>query len=185
MLNYGFSLLEMLFTLLISSIILFAGLTFYPSFQLSITHVYQTYRVSEVIDQTMNSIIKDIKRAGFIANDPTTNTIKSYEINAKNNCIIIRYDSNSNGHWILESDDPQYVDVFAYRFNQNNLEYKTGANKCSGSAWEKLFDPKEIKINQFYINQIDNIFTITISASLKNKPSINYQQTYRVKNENG
>lgn len=184
MLIRGFSLLEMLFSLLLTSMLLMSLMTFYPKFQLDILKLYQQNRLEDSVNQALSGLIKDIKRAGFIADTLDKVAGRAIEINSLNNCIIIRYDSSITGMWRNNIRDPKNSDIFVYRFYKNNLEYQVGVNHCKGTGWEKLFDNNEVKVHSLYIKQHNHYIVINMTASLKKHSSISYSVVRYVKTEN-
>lgn len=184
MTSKGYSLLEMLISLALSSLIVISATTLYPQLQLHILHYYQQFRLEQSVQTAMAGLIKDVKRAGFIANHPKKMTQKAIDINQKQNCVIIRYDSEIRGDWVYNSEDIAQSDVFAYRYIKNNIEYKTGALTCAGANWDKLFDPNEIKVTAFTIKPLHHRLEIILRAELKKDASIHYQLVTVIKHEN-
>lgn len=182
--NQGFSLLEMIISTLILNLIIIGTSTFYQQLHATNMNYYLNTHLKQNIEHAVSGLFKDIKRAGFIANSPSKINQKSIEINDKNNCIIIRYDSEIRHYWI---DDPQHLnnsDIFSYRFYQNNLEYKTGAMNCQGTNWQKIFDPNDIKVTKFVIKQNNNTIEMTLAAELKKHHHISHQIFKIIRNEN-
>ncbi|MDF7666267.1 prepilin peptidase-dependent protein [Orbaceae bacterium ESL0727] len=180
----GYSLFEMLISLALSSIIMITTSSFYPLLQTEILHNYQQFRLEQSVQHAMVGLMKDLRRAGFIANHPEKMTAKAIVINQQQDCILIRYDSEIRGDWIYQPINSQDADLFAYRYNKNSVEYKVGAVNCSGNNWEKLLDTNEIRVTHFKIKQHHNTFVIDLNAELKHKPHINYQFTRIIKYEN-
>ena len=185
MLSKGFSLVELLFALAISSLLMFGAMSFYPALQQDVLLIYQQNRMQETVNQAFAGLIKDVKRAGFIANDPALITEQSIEISAKNDCIITRYDAESTGKWRYFPLDSKNSDIFAYRYNKNNLEYRVGVPNCIGTGWEKLFDPDEIKVMQFSVEQHVGYIELNISTALTKRTSSLFKLTQLVGNING
>jgi len=186
MLNRGFSLFEMLLSLALTSLIIISIVTFYPKFYLAIIQIYQQNRLEEVTHQALSGLIKDIQRAGFIANSKNVVTKPAIEINSAGNCIILRYDTTNSGKWRYYLYDPERSDVFAYRYHKNSLDAQSGINHCRSTAsrWDKLFDPNEIKIINFQAKQHSNYTELNITVQLKHYPKVRYQVAYYVKNQN-
>lgn len=182
----GFSLFEMLIALLINSIIIVSIISFYPQLHTAIMRVYLTNLLEEITEQTLAGLIKDLRRAGFIANSLTTVSKKAIEINAAGNCLILRYDVTGRGEWRDLPYDQQNSDIFTYRYNKHNLEYQPSFANCNNTAmrWEKLFDPNEVYVNQFQLKQYPLYTRIDISLQLKHYPFIQYQTTHYVKHYN-
>lgn len=180
----GFSLVEMLISIALSSLIILGCYTFYVQLQTYIIQNYQRIRLEQNVQYAIAGLAKDIRRAGFIANSPTKMKTKALEINQQRNCIIIRYDSEIRHDWVHNPLKIKNSDVFSYRFHKNNLEYKTGSINCQGSNWEKLFDPAEFKVTHFSITQRANAIELSLDVELINNQQINYHMTKIIKNEN-
>lgn len=180
----GYSLFEMLISIALSGLIMVAASSFYPQLQIQIMRYYQQFRLEQSIQNAMMGLTKDLRRAGFIANHPEKMTAKALEINGQQNCVIIRYDSQSRGDWIYQSTNIKDSDLFAYRYTKNSVEYKTGAVNCGGMNWEKLLDSKEIKVTSFTIKPRYNTYEINLTAELKNNATIKYQFQNIIKYEN-
>lgn len=186
MLDRGFSLVEMLLALILSSMLIINIVTFYSQYHVNVIRIYQKNRLEESVNQTLIGLTKDIKRAGFLAKvDILTNYgERPIEINKANDCIIIRYDFTGIGKWRNNETKPKDSDIFAYRYKNNNLEYQTGITHCQGTGWEKLFDSREIKLTFFKIKQHPHFIEVSLSATLKKYVSITYSLTKYVKTEN-
>ncbi|WP_279083971.1 prepilin peptidase-dependent protein [Gilliamella apis] len=180
----GFSLFEILLSMAFSSLIFIGITSFYSKLQAILLEKNLHIHLEKNIHQGLVSIAKDLKRAGFIANQPEKMKKLAIEINTLANCYIFRYDSEIRNDWVYDRLNPTNSDIFVYRFYKNNLEYKVGAANCEGSNWEKIFDPHDIKITQFSIKQQNNYYVINIAAQLKKNKKIIYQTVTIIKNEN-
>ncbi|MDF7670195.1 prepilin peptidase-dependent protein [Orbaceae bacterium ESL0721] len=180
----GYSLFEMLISITLSASLIIAITSLYPQLQIETIHHYQQYRLEQSIQNAMAGVTKDLKRAGFIANDPTKISEKAVELNSRGDCITIRYDSEIRGKWVYHPTTKQNSDIFSYRYKKDSVEYKTDTVDCNGGNWEKLLDPKEIKVTHFAIKLNHNYSEIILHAELKKNSAINYQYRNIVKNEN-
>ncbi|MWN31655.1 MULTISPECIES: prepilin peptidase-dependent protein [unclassified Gilliamella] len=180
----GFSLFEMLISIILSSLIIMGMTSFYIQLQTNIMQYYQKTRLQQAIDLGLAGMKKDIKRAGFIANDPQKMTTKAIEINERMKCIILRYDSEIRNSWVWNIENPMKSDVFTYRYKENNIAYRTGSLNCFGNKWENLFDSNEIKITYFAIKQLPDAIRLSITAELIKNKQIKYHTTEIIKNEN-
>ena len=180
----GFSLLEMLISITLTSLIVIGVTSFYYQLQQNTLHYYQITHLQQAVEQALVGLSKDIKRAGFIADDLNKMKNNALEIVRSQNCIIIRYDSEIRHDWVYDQWNLNNSDIFTYRFKNNNVEYRTGAVNCKETKWEKLFDPAEIKITKFDIKQKKNTIELSIGAELKKQKHVKYQVTKIIKNEN-
>ncbi|RKS87072.1 prepilin peptidase dependent protein B [Orbus hercynius] len=186
MLRRGFSLLEMLLALALTSFIMLSIVAFYPKFHMGMMNIYQQNRLEQLTEQALSGLFKDLKRAGFIASSPKDIKQPAITINPSGDCIIIRYDSTISGIWRDHTNLGQRSDVFAYRYYQHNLSAQNGATHCGKAVtrWEKLFDPNEVAVLQFEAKQYRSSTKVTILVGLIRFPSIKYQATYYVRNYN-
>lgn len=180
----GFSLLEMLISITLTSLIVIGVTSFYYQLQQNTLHYYQITHLQQAVEQALVGLSKDIKRAGFIADYSNKMKNNALEIVRSQNCIIIRYDSKIRHDWVYDQWNLNNSDIFTYRFKNNNVEYRTGAVNCKETKWEKLFDPAEIKITKFDIKQKNNTIELSIGAELKKQKHVKYQVTKIIKNEN-
>lgn len=186
MLNRGFSLFEMLLAIILTSVISISMVSFYSQFYAAIVRIYLQSSLEEATDHVLSSLMKDLRRAGFIANATNLRSKSAIEISDSGNCIVLRYDLTARGEWRYEPNDPQLSDVFSYRYHNNSLDYRTGIEHCGGSLprWEKLFDPNKIKVSDFRAKQHPHYIEIRITVALKHHPLIQYQEVFYVKNYN-
>ncbi|OCG35391.1 prepilin peptidase-dependent protein [Gilliamella sp. Gris1-4] len=180
----GYSLFEMLISLILSSLIFMGITSFYIQLQTSILQYYQKIHLQQAIEIGLAGMKKDIRRAGFIANDPNKITAKAIKIDSQGKCIVLRYDSQIRNSWVWDKFEPMKSDVFTYRYKENNIAYKTGAIDCFGTKWENLFDSNEIKVTDFTIKQLPDAISLSITAELRKNKQINYHITEIIKNEN-
>ncbi|OCG20875.1 MULTISPECIES: hypothetical protein [unclassified Gilliamella] len=170
---------------MILSSLIFIGMTsFYIQLQTSIMQYYQKTRLQQAIELGLAGMKKDIKRAGFIANNPNKMTAKAIEIDKQSKCIILRYDSEIRNSWVWNRFNSTKSDVFTYRYKENNIAYRTGSIDCFGSKWENLFDSNEIKVTDFTIKQLPDAISLSIAAELRKNKQIKYHITEIIKNEN-
>ncbi|MBD1229098.1 prepilin peptidase-dependent protein [Xenorhabdus griffiniae] len=187
----GFSLLEIMVALLISSVIFIAMTKTYPVLSGQILDLYRKYRLHYLVNRTAHLLEKDIRRAGYCRDrekckgDPLIISNKNTEMT--NSCFIVAFDLNLNNQW----EKPGHIEseFFGYRLNNRALEWGRGAGDCQESGWERLFDPKEIAIDAFHLEKSQAkggvIFvTLSIDAHWLKSPSIVYrhQATIRLRN---
>lgn len=155
-LNKGFLLLERLFSLLISSILIASILSFYPKIHHHISNFIDESKLDNAINSVIDKITKEIQRAGFIAPNRFNNNSFGLKISNDGHCIILHYDENKLVRLRLIESHNQNSDLFAYRHANNNVEYKRNTNHCNGTGWIKLLDEKIYSITQFKLIKISN-----------------------------
>ncbi|MBE8597507.1 prepilin peptidase-dependent protein [Xenorhabdus sp. BG5] len=187
----GFSLLEIMVALLISSVIFVAMTKTYPVLSSQIFDLYRKYRLHYLVNRTAYLMEKDIRRAGYCRDreqckgDPLIISNKNTEMT--NSCFIVAFDLNLNNQW----EKPGHIEseFFGYRLNNRALEWGRGVGDCQESGWERLFDPKEIVIDAFRLEKSqakDGVIFVTLSIDTHwlKSPSIVYrhQATIRLRN---
>ena len=85
----GFSLFEMLLSISISSLIFIGTSSFYSKLQSALLQQNLNIHLQKNIHQGLASIAKDLKRAGFIANQPEKMKKLAIEINTLANCLVV------------------------------------------------------------------------------------------------
>ncbi|OTA19854.1 peptidase [Xenorhabdus beddingii] len=187
----GFSLLEVMAAMLISSVILVAMTKTYPVLSGQILDLYRQYRLHYLVNRTVYLMEKDIRRAGYCLDKKLCEgeplMIKNKNTELPNSCFIVAFDLNLNHRW--EKPDHIESEFFGYRLNNRALEWKRGAGDCQENGWERLFDPKEIVIETFHLEKSqakgELIFvTLSITARWLKSPLIVYrhQTTIRLRN---
>lgn len=184
----GFSLLEMTVSMLVGSTLLLAITSFYPHLFNYSMNVYRQFRLEQVLNQAINSLEKDLRRAGFMlpikANYLKTITLVEAKITF---CVVIQYSYSRNSYWQQKSNSP---DIFAYRLKNGQFAHKKDSSDCNSSDWERLIDPAEINVTAFSVEQHQdtrnkkNYFVIQLTAHWLNNPSIHFQLKRVVAGEN-
>ncbi len=181
----GFSLLEIVIALLISSVIFMAMTKTYPALSSQILDLYRKYRLHYLVNRVSHLMEKDIRRAGYCQErkqcEGAPLVIKNKHAETENSCFIVAFDLNLNNRW----EKPGHIEseFFGYRLNNRTLEWKRGAGDCQESGWERLFDPKEIVIDTFHLEKSrtkGEIIFITLSMEghwLKSSSIVHRQQT--------
>ncbi|MBI6548866.1 prepilin peptidase-dependent protein [Xenorhabdus lircayensis] len=187
----GFSLLEVMVAMLISSVIFVAMTKTYPILSGQVLDLYRKYRLHYLVNRTVYLMGKDIRRAGYCRDRKQCKgeplVIKNKDTESANSCFIVAFDLNLNNRW--EKPDHIESEFFGYRLNNRALEWQRGTVDCQGNGWERLFDPKEIVIDAFHLEKLrakgGAIFiTLSINAHWLKSPSVmyRYQTTIRLRN---
>ncbi|PHM66511.1 peptidase [Xenorhabdus stockiae] len=187
----GFSLLEVLVAMLVGSVIFIAMAKTYPVLSSQILDLYRQYRLHYLVNRVVHMMEKDLRRAGYCLNRKQCKgeplVIQNKQAESINSCFIIAFDLNLNNRW----EEPEHAasEFFGYRLNNRILEWKRGAVNCQDNGWERLFDPKEVNIDKFHLEQSRSphgviFITLSIKASWVKSPSIihHYRTTIRLRN---
>lgn len=167
-LQAGFSLLELLFSLLLCSLLFLLLFQFYPVLYQSLQTLKLEHQLRLEGEGMLDKMTKDLYRVGFVAQDKAL--ILEPFLTISEGCLIILYDLERNGKLALSTED-SHSDRFAYRLNKNNLEYKRGAKSCAGSNWFKLNDPDRYQVTEFKITRRSFSYHIYLALQTKQKPT--------------
>lgn len=146
----GFSLLEVLIAMAISSILLLSSARFLPALQREILHNTRQLVLEDELWQRVYTVAKHLQRAGYCRGNCVG---EGLVISAKGDCVIARWDANSNGVW--ESSPVKEADSIGFRLQDKVLETVRGATGCTGKGWEKMTDPATMKIEAFQVERLN------------------------------
>ena len=146
----GFSLLETLIAMAISSILLLSSVRFLPALQREILRNTRQLVLEDEIWQRVYTVAKHLQRAGYCRGNCVG---EGLVISAKGDCVIARWDANSNGVW--ESGPVKEADSIGFRLQDKVLETVRGATGCTGKGWEKMTDPATMKIEAFQVERLN------------------------------
>lgn len=187
----GFSLLEMLIAMLLSSLMMVSVAAMYPTLQHQSQSLYRLYRLEQSMRQVLRAIGKDIQRAGFCYAQTAVGGGKSIRLSAHpqsppNSCLLIEYDLNHNG--TIEPPGTDNAEQFGYRWLAGSIEQYRGATECSGTGWDKLLDPAEIVVTEFQVIRTDrgnqHYFTLTLAGYWHKWPELQRRMSTRIKVKN-
>jgi len=94
----------------------------------------------------MATLEKSVRRAGYCHGECAREVLKISE-----NCLLLRWDENSNGQW--EGVSHAESDYYGYRLRQQQLEMQRGVEQCQSAGWERLSDPAFMTLEQFSVSQ--------------------------------
>lgn len=163
----GFTLLETLIAMALSSIVLLGAGRLFPTLHRGVLWQYQHEALQETLWQLAFSIGKNLQRAGYCHGECNG---KALVISKDGACALIQWDTNGNGRW----DPPGHPEAEAtgYRLRDGSLETLKGASGCEGNGWEKITDPEAVTISHFSITplarqSLQPLLEIKLAASLK------------------
>ncbi|NIY48630.1 prepilin peptidase-dependent protein [Cedecea colo] len=163
----GFTLLETLIAMALSSIVLLSAGRFFPALQRGVLLQYQKENLRESLWQLAFGIGKHLQRAGYchgICKGKGLTLLKGGE------CALVQWDINSNGQW--EPSGHAEAEATGFRLQNGSLETLKGATACEGNGWEKITDPEIMAINHFSITRLvrkslQPLLEIKLDASLQ------------------
>ena len=164
----GFTLIEIMISLMLGLIIIGATLTLYITSVRSSGETIQSARLNHDLESAMSLMMNDIKRAGFwggavIDADSRTNPftattgtisniqIRDFATNAladPGNCILYSYDADGDGGFDEDGDgvydvgdDDDNNEFYGFRLNGTTIEIRTTGfttNDCTDGAWQEF-----------------------------------------------
>lgn len=178
----GFSLVEVLIAMAISSVLLLSTARFLPALHMASLHQTQQQALEEEVWQRLLTVSRHLQRAGFCRGACTGESIT-----LENRCVLVRWDGNLNGVW--EAAPPANADVTGFRLSNGALETQRGATTCTGKGWEKMTDPEFLIVDEFSV-QRHNVsgfapeFVMLLAAHLKSRPEAQVEAHYSVTGHN-
>jgi prepilin peptidase dependent protein B len=210
----GFTLVELMVAVAVNALLFIFLIGIFITNLNHYTLTLQTNRFNQQLEEIMQIMTADIRRAGYWSNEYTdigtntnTNPFQSSSSGTDiavggtgNSCITFSYDRNSNGTLpgvSTTTDDERY----GYRLNGTNIQTRPwGAPfTCSASAtsWETMNDSSiSITALNFIINSstlttgpgaqgtTERSVDITLTAQLTNTPAITKTMTQHVRISN-
>jgi len=178
----GFSLVEVLIAMAISSVVLLSTARFLPALQRAATGQTQQQTLEEEVWQRLLAVARHLQRAGFCRG-----SCAGEGVTLESQCLRVRWDSNLNGVW--EEAPPANADVMGFRLRKGALETQRGAQNCSGAGWERMTDPDFILVDDFTVERhirsgFAPEFELTLSAHLAARPEVKASAVYSVTGHN-
>lgn len=163
----GFTLLETLIAMALSSIVLLGAGRLFPVLQRAVLQQYQKETLQESLWQLAFSLGKQLQRAGYCHG---TCQGEGLVLRKEGECVLLQWDSNSNGRW--EPSGQTETELAGFRLNSNNLEALRGATSCEGNGWEKISDPATMNIQKFTVTRMARqslppLLVIELAAAFK------------------
>ncbi|EPJ3206183.1 prepilin peptidase-dependent protein [Salmonella enterica subsp. enterica serovar Derby] len=172
----GFSLLEVLIAMVISSILLLSAARFLPALQREILHNTRQRVLEDELWQRIYTVAKHLQRAGYCRGNCIGEGLM---ISAAGDCVIARWDANSNGVW--EDIPAKEADAVGFRVQDKVLETLRGATTCVGKGWEKMTDPDSIQIEVFQVERLNiSGFAPVLSLHLRGRSNAKSQKVVDV-----
>ena len=160
----GFSLLEVLIAMAISSVLLLGAARFLPALQRESLTSTRKLALEDEIWLRVFTVAKHLQRAGYCHGSCTG---EGLEIVGQGDCIIVQWDANSNGIWDREPVK------------------ESGATSCEGKGWDKVTNPDAIIIDTFQVTRQDvsgfsPVLTVNMRAASKSEPQTVVNASYSV-----
>ena len=113
----GFSLLEVLIAMAISSVLLLGAARFLPALQRESLTSTRKLALEDEIWLRVFTVAKHLQRAGYCHGSCTG---EGLEIVGQGDCIIVQWDANSNGIW--DREPVKESDQIGFRLKEHVLE---------------------------------------------------------------
>ncbi|CAM7780115.1 prepilin peptidase-dependent protein [Atlantibacter hermannii] len=161
----GFSLIEVLVAMSLSSILMLGTMRLLPSLQRAVLHQSQMNVMRDELWQLAFALGKQVQRAGYCHGECVGRGI---DIRENGNCLVVQWDANHNGKWDgATATEPEQT---SYRLRDKSIEIQRGTRQCAGKGWERLTDPAQFNVEAFVVTQRARagrkpLITISLSAS--------------------
>lgn len=157
----GFTLIEIMVSLLIGFIVIAATLSLYITSIRGTSNIAQSARLNHDMDSALALMVNDIRRAGYwggamIGSDSRDNPFTvsgttDLQIPAAD-CVLYTYDANGDS----AVDANEY---YGFRVNNSNIQMRSSNIGCNDNGWESL------NVNEG--NAKVNITALTLTESYK------------------
>ncbi|MBV4367346.1 prepilin peptidase-dependent protein [Erwinia phyllosphaerae] len=142
----GFTLPEMMIALAIGGVLMLGAARFLPLLQMNNLRMLMTFQLREELQLMMATLAKNVRRAGYCHGECQG---KALITSSNGQCLLLRWDENSNGKW--ENADSETSDYYGFRLRNGSLEAQRGVDSCESSGWEKMNDPASVIISDFRV----------------------------------
>ncbi|HEC2025793.1 TPA: prepilin peptidase-dependent protein [Klebsiella oxytoca] len=176
----GFSLPETLIVMAISSVLLLGSARFLPALQWAALRQTRQQALENELWQRIYTVAKHLQRAGYCRGRCSGQPLYIAE---SGDCLLIRWDGNSDGVWNRSPSSES--DTTGFRLRDGALETLRGAEECSGKGWEKMTNPAAIQVTVFQVTRQNKTdfspeLSITLAAHSVADPQIRARAEYGV-----
>lgn len=172
----GFSLIETLIAMAIGAVLLLGAARFLPALQRQVLRQTQ----QQALEQRVYALAKHLQRAGYCAGQCHGQALV---IASGGQCVIVRWDGNSNGIWDLAPEAD--ADSTGFRLRDGALETRRGVTDCGGKNWEKMTNPAAITVTRFHVERqavsgFSPELIVTLAAQAQSDSRISAEAQYQV-----
>lgn len=157
--NAGFSLTEMLIAMAICGVLMLGAVRLLPQLHGQNLQLLAQLRLEEELQQMMMTLEKAVRRAGYCNGQCSGDGL---QIAANGQCLLIKWDENSNGRW--EESTHADSEFYGYRWRNDSIEMQRGVTSCDSSGWERLNDPRFVTVSQFQALRDNRTIKLKISG---------------------
>lgn len=141
----GFTLLEVLVALCVSSLLLLGSLGLFPAMQRNVLQQYQCSNARESVWQLAYRIGKHLQRAGYCQG---ICTMQPLQIEPGGRQVLIQW--QAPGHAYRSS--AQYERT-GYRLHQGDLQILKHIRESGHAIWESISDPGQVTLTHFSVTR--------------------------------
>jgi len=141
----GFTIIEVLVALALSSVLLLGTMRLFPALQRNILQEYQSASVRESLWQLAYRIGKHLRRAGYCRGICMTPAL---QIEQGGSRVLIQWQASDSFN--SAGGEQQRT---GYRLHQGSLQILKGTKEFTGELWEKISDPELMTLTHFSVTQ--------------------------------
>lgn len=150
----GFTLIELMISMLIGLIILAAVIGMFVSMVKSDNDYLKSVRLNQELRAAMSLITRDLRRSGYNGAAVTaviSGTANPFqEMATTATCVIYAYDVNDNG--VNDGNSER----FGFRLNSGAIESRESGEDCAGTTnWDNITDENLVEITAFSVSDPD------------------------------
>lgn len=150
----GFTLIELMISMLIGLIILAAVIGMFVSMVKADNDYLKSIRLNQELRAAMSLITRDLRRSGYNGTASATviaGTANPFqEMATTATCVIYAYDVNNNG--INDGNSER----FGFRLNGGAIESRESGENCAGTTnWDNITDENLVEITAFSVSDPD------------------------------
>lgn len=142
----GFTLIEMLIALALSSVLLLGTMRFFPMLQRSILRDYQFASARESVWQLAFGIGKHLQRAGYCRG---VCTFPALQIEQEGRRVLIQWQVPDTRN----TAEGKYQRT-GYRLHQGTLQILKTTKEFTGELWEKISEPELMTLTHFSVTPL-------------------------------
>lgn len=142
----GFTLVEVLVALALSSVLLLGTMRLFPTLQRSILRDYQFACVRESVWQLAFGIGKQLQRAGYCRG---VCTFPALQIEQEGSRVLIQWQMPAPRN----ATEGEYQRT-GYRLHQGTLQILKTTKEFTGELWERISDPELMTLTHFSVTRL-------------------------------
>ncbi|MDD1622202.1 MAG: prepilin-type N-terminal cleavage/methylation domain-containing protein [Methylococcaceae bacterium] len=162
----GFTLIELMISLLVGLIIVAAAITIYIATVKGSSDTIKSARLNHDLESVMSLMVNDIRRAGYwggagVTSDakrnPFTNTATANIQLPSSSCILYTYDANGSGALTPtnQADDIDANEYYGFRLVGTTIRMRTSGTTtadCADGNWQEEIAGNQISITSLKFN---------------------------------